>query len=168
MINKLDLLSKGWKASEIEEASKILEEAEDSKDHKVKTLDGLLIAVLGALMIANGFVCAQFLVPFIYILPAGFLIIISAVIGLIFSILFTLVIYDVEKIHHQHETNLFIAFIASGIVNFYLILEFTAQFGVKTKLTLTQNIYLIAGMYLAAFLIPHVIYQLRKKKFENI
>jgi hypothetical protein len=163
IINKLDLLSKGWNTSEIEHASKILEKAEGDKQSKFKFVDGLRITVLGALMIANGFICSELLVPFTYAIKNNFILIIAALIGFIFSMLFTLVIYDFEKIHHTQETNLFVAFIVSGAVNFYLILEFTAQFGVKTKLPLTHNIYVIAGTYLAAFLIPQLVYQIQKK-----
>jgi len=162
-IDKLGLLSKGWNISEIEHASEILAKAEgDSKDRS-KYVNGLRIVVLGLLMLANGFICSQLLVPFIYTLHTSLLLIIAAIVGFIFSMLFTLVIYDFERINHTHETNLFVAFIVSGIVNFYLILEFTAQFGIKTKLVLTQNIYLIAGTYLVAFLIPQLVYQMQKK-----
>jgi len=162
-INKLDLLSKGWNTSEIEHASQILAEAEGDKLGRTEFVDGLRIAVLGALMIANGFICSKLLVPFLFAISHNFIIILAAVIGFIFSLLFTVVIYDYDKIHHMHETKLFVAFIVSGIVNFYLILEFTAEFAVKTKLPVTNNIYVVAGTYLVAFLIPQVVYQLQKK-----
>lgn len=162
IINKLDLLSKGWKTSEIEQASRILEQAEDKKHNKTKIIDTLLLFVLGALMLANAFVCSALLVPFIYAINSGFILIVAAIVGFVFSVLFTLVIYDVEKIHHRHETKLFVAFIVNGLVNFYFLLEFSAQFGARTKLPLEYNIYLIAGTYLIAFLIPHVVYQTRK------
>jgi hypothetical protein len=163
IINKLDLLSKGWNTSEIEHASKILGEEEDSKG-RIKFVDMLRIFVLVLLMLANGFICSELLVPFVYVMPIIFLLMLAAIIGFAFSILFTLLVYDMEKINHKHETNLFIAFIASGIVNFYLIVEFAAQFGIKTKLPLTQNIYLIAGVYFIAFLIPQLTYQMTKKR----
>jgi len=162
-INKLDLLSKGWNTTEIEHASEILAKAEGDNKGKSKYVDWLRIVVLGLLMIANGFICSELLVPFIYALHSSLIFIIAAMIGFIFSMLFTLVIYDFERMHHNHETNLFIAFIVSGAINFYLILEFTARFGIKTKLPLTQNIYIIAGTYLVAFLIPQLVYQMQKK-----
>jgi hypothetical protein len=162
-IDKLDLLAKGWKASEIEHASKILEEAEGDKDSRTKTIDKLLFLVLGILMIGNGCVSAYMLAPFIYALNTNFIIIIASLVGFIFSILLTIIIYDIEKIHKKHEINLFIAFIANGVINFYLILEFTARFGAQTKLPLTSNIYLIAGTYLVTFLVPQIVYQIRKK-----
>ncbi len=159
-INKLDLLTKGWKASEIEHASKIIEEAEDKKDAKFKFIDVLLFTIMGSIMIANGFVSSMLLVPFIYATKIIFSIILAMIMGFIFSALLTFVIYDIERIHHKHETNLFIAFITSGVVNFYLILEFTARFGKTTGITLTENIFIIAGAYLIAFLIPHAIYRI--------
>jgi predicted neutral ceramidase superfamily lipid hydrolase len=163
IINKLDLLSKGWSTSEIEKASQILAEAENDKGKKIKIIDGLLIVVLGILMLVNGYVCSQILVPFIYGIQTNFILVLAAIIGFVFGALLTVVIYDVEKIHHRHETNLFIAFIVSGIVNFYFILEFTAQFGAKTHLPVLHNMYTLAGTYLIAFLAPHLVYQLTKK-----
>jgi len=161
-INKLDLLSKGWSTSEIDKASRILEKAEDSKHSRTKLIDRLLLVVLGILMLINGFVCSVLLVPFIYAVQSSFIVVIVAVVGFVFSALFTLLIYDIEKIHHKHETDLFIAFIVNGLVNFYFLLEFSAQFGARTKLPLMNNIYIIAGTYLLSFLIPHIVYQLRK------
>ena len=38
-IDKLDLLSKGWSVSEIEHASKIIEEAENKKHIVIRFLD---------------------------------------------------------------------------------------------------------------------------------
>jgi len=163
-INKLDLLSKGWNTSEIEHASRILEEAEDYKPKKNRIFDGFILIFLGVLMIANGFACSALLVPFIFAMQLGFVLVLAAIIGVIFSALFTIIIYDVEKIHKKHETNLFIAFIVNGIVNFYLILEFTAQFSAKTKLPPTHNIYLIAGTYFVAFLLPQIVYQMKKNR----
>jgi hypothetical protein len=163
-IDKLNLLSKGWKVSEIEHASQIIDEAENKKGTKIKFIDGLLLAVMGCVMLANGIVSAILLVPFIYATKLNLVLILSATIGFTFSILLTAIIYDIEQIHHKHETNLFIAFITNGVINFYLILEFTAKFGKTTGLTLTENIYLIAGAYLIAFIIPHAVYQMRKKR----
>jgi hypothetical protein len=168
---KVDLLAKGWNVSEVEQASQILEAAEGDSQGNAKFVDGLRIVVLGSLMIANGFICSKLLVPFMFAIPSNFILIIAAIVGFIFSMLFTLVIYDFERIHHAHETNLFVAFIVSGAVNFYLILEFTAQFGIQTKLPLTHNIYLVAGTYFVAFLIPQLVYQMQKRnqtKYGNI
>ncbi|MGV8141566.1 MAG: hypothetical protein ACP5NW_03955 [Candidatus Woesearchaeota archaeon] len=164
IINKLDLLSRGWKTSEIEKASQILAEAEDKKNGRVKIIDKMLLFVLGILMLANGLVCSAFLVPFIYVGKGLLVILLSVTVGFIFSALFTIIIFDIEKIHQKHETNLFIAYIVNGVVNFYLILEFTARFGATTKLPTPYNVYLIAGAYLVAFFIPQIVYQIIKRK----
>jgi hypothetical protein len=118
-------------------------------------------------MIVNGFVCSTLLVPFVYGLQSDVTLIITATIGVIFGALFTILIYDVEKIHRRHETNLFIAYIVNGIVNFYLILEFAARFGAETKLPLENNIYVVAGTYLLTFLAPQIMHRIHKKN-ENI
>lgn len=163
-INKLDLLARGWNTSEIDKASKIIEEAENNKHTKIKFIDGLLLAVIGAIMLANSIVSSVLLVPFIYAAEMSITLILSAVIGFVFSVLLTTIIYDIEKIHHKHENKLFVAFITNGILNCYLILEFAARFGKNTGLLLNQNIFIVIGVYLIAFLIPHALYQMRKRK----
>jgi hypothetical protein len=167
-INKLDLLAKGWSTAEINKASKILEEAENKKSEYNKFSDKLLFIIMGILMIGNGFVSSIILVPFIYTIKGNFIFIISGIIGVVFSALFTIVIYDMERIHHKHETNLFIAYIVNGLVNSYLIVEYTASFGLETKAPLTQNVYYIAGAYFLAFMIPQIIYQMSKKNEVDI
>jgi len=162
-MDKLSLLAKGWNAAEIEHASRIIEDAENTKKGKTKFIDNFLIVVLVSLMIVNGFVCSTFLVPFIYGLQSDVILIVAATIGVIFSAVFTIIIYDIEKIHQKHETNLFIAYIVNGIVNFYLILEFTARFGARTMLPLENNVYIVGGIYLLAFLAPQVIHRIRRK-----
>jgi uncharacterized membrane-anchored protein len=168
-MDKLDLLAKGWKVSEIEHASKILDEAERDKKGKTKFLENFLLIALASLMILNGFVCSTLLVPFIYGLYSDVILLVAATIGVVFSALFTIIIYDIEKIHQKHETNLFIAYIVNGVVNFYLILEFTARFGAQTNLPLENNVYIIAGTYLLAFLIPQIIHKVRRRNeiFDN-
>jgi uncharacterized membrane protein HdeD (DUF308 family) len=165
IINKLDLMSKGWKATEVEEASKIIEEAENKKNTKIKFFEGVLLFIMGILMLANGFVSSILLVPFIYTVKMTFFVAtLAALMGIVFSILFTILIYDIEKTHKKHETNLFIAFIVNGLLNFYLILEFSARFGISSKLNTPDNVYIIAGSYLIAFLTPQIIYQVEKRK----
>lgn len=163
-MDKLDLLSKGWKISEIEHASKILDNAEKNKKTHTRYIDNFLIVVLVSLMIVNGFVCSTLLVPFIYGLQSDVILIVAAVIGVIFSALFTIIIYDIEKIHRRRELNLLIAYIVTGLVNFYLILEFTARFGARTKLPLENNVYIVAGIYLFSFLAPQIIHRIRKRR----
>ena len=163
-INRMDLLAKGWKPSEIEQASKILANAEGDKHPKSKHIDKILILFLVALMLINCFICAVVLVPFIYAIQTQFILVIAALVGFIFSILFTLVIYDVERIHYRNETGLFITFIMTGFVNAYLIILFSERFGVGSKLSLNHNVYIIAAIYLMAFLMPNIVYQMRKKR----
>ena len=163
-IDTLDLLAKGWKPSEIDQASKIIADAEGDKHSRIKFIDGLLLFVLGALMLLNCFICSVVLVPFIYTITTQFIFVIVALVGFAFSILFTILIYDVEKIHRRHETNLFIAFIVTGIVNFYFLIQFSEIFGTESKLPLVHNIYIIASLYLITFLMPNIVYQARKNR----
>jgi len=163
-INKLDLLSKGWKASEIDHASRVIAHAEEHKHSRSKAIDKILIVVLAGLLLVNVFVCSAVIIPFIYAMHSSFVIVIVSLIAFIFSVLFTIAIYDVEKTHPRRELDLFIGFIITSLINFYFIIYFSGQFGTKSGLTLTHNIYVIASIYAAVFLIPHIVYQIRKNR----
>jgi len=161
-INKLDLLSKGWNTSEITKASDIIAEAEEKKHPKMKLFEKTLLISLVLLMLLNSFICAIVLVPFIYAIKTNFILILVAVIGLIFGTLFSIIINDVEKIKESHATNMLIAFVVSGIVNFYFIITFTKDFGSNSKIILSHNIYIIAIVYFMALIIPHLISHILK------
>ena len=163
-INKLDLLSKGWKTSEVETASDIIAKAEENRRSKNSIMDNMVIAFLGGLLLINVFICSAVIVPFVYAIPTSFATIIVAIIAFVFSILFTVVIYDVEKIHPKRSTDLSIGFVIAGLINFYFIIYFAEQFGAESKLAMGHNIYFIAAVYLGVFLIPHIIYRIRGKR----
>jgi hypothetical protein len=54
--------------------------------------------------------------------------------------------------------------ILSGILNFALIVFFANSFSIKYGLKLAHNIFVLAGIYLFAFLLPHVMYVLKYRK----
>jgi|GEM_PF-2018186 len=168
MINKLDLLGKGWNTSEIERASRILDEAEEKRHPKVGLFNRLLIVALIVLMLVNGFICSIVLVPFIYAITTSFIVVIAALIGFIFGVLFSILIFDIEKIHSKQEANLFVVLVANGLVGFYLIVKFSQEFGIKSGLQPNNNLYIIGAAYVLAFIAPHIVYEVRKHYGQSI
>ncbi|MGV8150428.1 MAG: hypothetical protein ACP5NV_01745 [Candidatus Woesearchaeota archaeon] len=156
-INKLDLLSKGWSVSEVDKASKIIEQAEDRKHIGIKFFDRTIYwALLFQLIIGNA-VCSAFIVPFLFVAHSEFIILISAVLGFGFGVFFSILIADITRGDNKYLKWLLITFVLSGILNFALISNISIEFANKTGLIMRHNPYLIAGIYLFAFLIPHMV-----------
>ena len=156
-INKLDLLSKGWSVSEIDKASKIIEQAEDKKHMGIKFLDNATYWALLILLLAGNAICSTFIVPFLFISHSEFIILISTFLGLGFGIFFSILIADITKGDSKYLKALLVTLVISGLINFGLISRISIEFANKTGLIMKHNPYLIAGIYLFAFLMPHIV-----------
>jgi len=163
-IDKLDLLRKGWSSAEIENASRIIQEAEDKKHVGIKFLDKSIYWALLFILIIASIVCSIFVTPFLFAIKSALLIIIVALLGFVFGVMFSILITDIEKIRRKNSRNLLMTLIFSGLVNFGLIINFAIDFSVRTGIPIRNNPYLIASIYLFAFLIPHIIMTIRKPK----
>lgn len=156
-INKLHLLSKGWSVSEIEGASSIIEDAENKKHIGIRFLDKTTYWTLLFLVILNNAVCSAFLIPFIFAVKGNFIIFIVTLLGFAFGTFFSILIANIQKTEERHLRSLIFALISSGVINFALISNISVDFSVLSGLELRHDPYLIAGIYLFAFLTPHAI-----------
>lgn len=156
-INKLDLLRKGWSNREIEHASSIIEEAENKKHIGEKFLDKTIYSALLFLLIVGNAVCSMFLIPFLFAFQGTFIIFIVTVFGFAFGVFFSILIADIRRTEKHSLGGLLFALIFSGIINFAFISNISIEFSARTMLPLRHNPYLIAGIYLFAFLTPHIV-----------
>lgn len=156
-IDKLHLLRKGWSTREVEDASAIIEEAENKKRIGAKFLDKTIYWALLFLLIVGNAICSAFLIPFIFAVNGNFIIFIITVFGFAFGMFFSILIADIRRTEKQSIGSLLFALILSGIINFALISRGSIEFSIRTLLPLRHNPYLIAGIYLFAFLTPHIV-----------
>lgn len=157
-IDRLNLLSKGWSVAEIEHASKIIADAESKKHLDVKFLDKNIYWALLVLLIIVNAVCAMVLIPFIFAIQTSFVIIIVALMGFIFGVLFSILIADIERTETRSRYRLITTLLVSGVVNFGLIMNFSTQFSLETGIALRHNPWIIGVIYLFAFVTPHVMF----------
>ncbi|MFA5796645.1 MAG: hypothetical protein WC916_01245 [Candidatus Woesearchaeota archaeon] len=162
-INKIDLLKKGWSADEINHASKIIADAENSKHIGIKYLDKSLFRALLFLLVIINIVTAIFLFPFIFIVKGEFVTILIALIGFIFGVLFTILIADIDRFDHTHHRTFIATFIISGIINLGIIIKVAQAVSIDKNIPAIHSPYILGGAYLVAFLIPYFMYLLLKK-----
>lgn len=163
-IDKIELLKKGWSTSEIDKASKIIEDAENKKHVGIKFLDKSIFWALLFLLIIINIVCTIVIVPFLFAIRNYSIDIIIAFLGFIFGVLFTVLIADIEKLEKSHHWTLVIVFVLSGVVNFGLLMNFINDFSQKSKLPLVHNAYIIGTIYITAFLIPYIVFLMKQSQ----
>ncbi|GIU69399.1 MAG: hypothetical protein KatS3mg002_0635 [Candidatus Woesearchaeota archaeon] len=162
-INKIDLLKKGWSIKEIEDASKIIQKAEDNKLLRAKVFDKTIYWASLFLIIVGNIICSTFLIPFAFALKGFAIVLIVAVTGFTFGVLFSILILDIIKTERQFMKGLLVTLLTSGIINFALISRVSIEFSLKTMLPLRYNPYIIAGIYLLSFLTPHIVVMITQK-----
>ena len=161
-INKLDLLSKGWTAQEVEKASKIIADAEDKKHETFKFIDHILYWSLLMLMLIGNTITAVLIIPFIFAIQSWFAAVIVIIIGLLFGVIISILIGDIDRVDIRYSKNLFMTLIFTALINMGLLAYFSYDFSTKTGLILVHNIYAIAAIYIVSFLAPHFVYMYRQ------
>ena len=163
-IDKLDLLSKGWSVSEIEKTSKIIDDAEKKSHVSTQFFNKSIFWILLVLLSIFNIVSSIVILPLLFAIRNYAVDLLVAIIGFIFGILFTILISDIERLDYKHHNTLLIVVIFTAIINFSLIINYVKDYTAKSGLKLVQNPILIAGIYLVAFLIPYIVFLIRKNQ----
>ncbi len=165
-IDKLDLLKKGWSTEEIAHAAAIIDEAEDKKHVGAQFLDKTVFGVALFVLVVLNIISAILLLPFLFTLQGGIVNVIIAIVGMVFGIIFTILIADIDRLNRAHHRAFLITFIVSGIINFAIITKFVQDISAKTTLPIIHNAYILGGTYIVTFLVPYGIYMIfeRRKK----
>ncbi len=114
----------------------------------------LVVAIIG-----NIFVSILF-IPFLLFLKGFPLYTIIIILGVVFGMLFNLLVKDIEYIDYRHHvvSGIFIPAIAA--VDFYYIVKVSNTIGSKLTNAPHQDPIMISVVYVLAFVAPYVIYKL--------
>jgi hypothetical protein len=172
---KQRLLEKGWTQEEVDKTLHIITSPEKEAKHiEYKRGMNFIVywLVLLVLTIAN-FMISVILVPFLLVFKPLQLEITVAVLGLVFGLLFNHLILNIEHVRaRQHyAAAIFIPVIA--ILNIFIMVAVANGLSanltrVGGNFTVHTNPYVVAMIYVAAFLIPYVFslvrYALQKRR----
>ena len=89
------LEKKGWRKKEIVRAVGIIRNAKQNKPHDIKFLEERIYWVLLAVIIAANFAISIALIPVLIALNGAFLYLVLMVLGIVFGLLFELVIRSI-------------------------------------------------------------------------
>src|SRR3989339_146879 len=162
--NKLKYANKGWSTSEIDHACSIIDSAETNKKHSRVIFDKTIYLTLLFLLIIGNMLISALLIPFLFAFKGDSIILLVTFFGFVFGVFFSILIADINKHENKNDLKLIFTLILSGILSFILIIVLSFESSRLTGLTLAHSPYLVAGIYLFAFLTPHIMLIIENNK----
>ena len=160
---KEKLISRGWAEEEAEKAHNIIHSEEKRLKHIKYNVSMSFVVywtVLLVLTLAN-FVVSILLIPFLLILKPVLLELIVATLGLIFGLLFNLVIRDIEHVEIKHHLMAAVFIPAVAIINIFVVVSVANSIAERIKIPLEQNPVFTSVIYVVMFLLPYGFSSLR-------
>ncbi len=160
MRNLIDRLEKrGWKKKELIKVVNIIKKAKQNKTKDNLFLEKRIYWILLVVIIAANFAISIALLPLLIALKGILLYFVIVIVGVVFGLLFELVIRSVEHLEKQHY--LFLAFLIPSIAlaNIFIITKISNDLASTLSLKNFQNPIIIAVIYAVSFVLPYIIYR---------
>ena len=153
------LEKRGWSKKEISKAVTIIKKAKQDKPEDVKFLDKRIYWILLAVVIAANFAISVALIPILMALRGFLLYFVVSTSGIVFGLLFELVIRSIEHLEKKHHLLLAILIPLIAIVNIFVITRVSNNLAATLNLTNFQNSLIVAIVYAVSFVSPYIIYR---------
>ena len=157
LIKRLE--KKGWSKKEIENAVDIIKNTKENKPKDVKSLDKRIYWILLIVIITANFAISIALIPVLIALRGTLLYSILVLLGIVFGLLFEIVIRSIEHLEKRHHIFLAILIPLIALVNIFIISNFSNRLTKVLNLANIQNSMIIALVYAASFVLPYVVYR---------
>ena len=160
MKNLIQRLEKrGWKKREIIKAVSIIQDVKKNKTKDNLFLEKRVYWILLVIIMAANFAVSIALIPVLMALKGAFLYFVVIILGVVFGLLFELVIRSVEHLEKRHHVILAFLIPLTAIVNVFIISNISNSLTRTLNLTNMHNSIVIAVVYAASFVLPYVIYR---------
>lgn len=153
------LEKKGWSKKDIGRASEIIHNAKQLKTPETRFLEKRVYWVLLFVIIAGNFAVSVALVPALLVLKGVFLYIIIIILGIVFGLLFEIVIRGIEHLEKGHHMLLSILIPATALANFFVVSNMSNNLARELSLATVHNSLVIAAAYSASLALPYIIYR---------
>ena len=160
MRNLVERLEKrGWKKRDIAKTLSIIKKAKQNKGKDIIFLEKIIYWILLMLVISANFAISVALVPILIALKGMLLYSVIIILGLIFGLLFELVIRSIEHLEKHHH--LFLAFLIPliALANVFVVSNISNNLTTILGLTNLHNSLVIAIVYSVSFVLPYIIYR---------
>ena len=153
------LEKRGWSKREITKAVKIIKKAKQNKPIDISFLEKRIYWILLVVVVAANFAISIALVPILIALRGIFLYLIIIMLGIIFGLLFELVIRSIEHLESKHHMFLSILIPLVALGNIFSISKISNDLAKTLNLTNIHNSAIIALVYAISFVLPYIVYR---------
>lgn len=160
MRNLVDRLEKGgWSRKDIIKAVEAIKNAKKNKTKDTAFIEKRIFWILLVIIIAANFAVSVALLPLLVALKGMLLYAVIIILGIVFGLLFELVIRGMEHLERQHH--LFLAFLipAVALVNVFIMSNTSNNLVQMLGLENAHNSLVISIIYAASFVLPYVVYR---------
>lgn len=153
------LEKRGWEKKEISKAVEIIHNAKQLKSAENSFLGKRIYWVLLIIIIAANFAISIALIPVLIALSGMRLYFIVAMLGVIFGLLFELVIRSIEHLEKRHHIFLAVLIPFIALINLFIITNISNNFMTKLDLANLHNSFIVSTAYAVSFVLPYIIYR---------
>lgn len=160
MRNLVDRLEKrGWSRKDILKTIDIIKNAKKNKAKDIVFIERRIFWILLVLIIAANFAVSVALLPLLIALSGILLYAAIIVFGIIFGLLFELVIRSMEHLEKQHHLFLAVLIPVVAVLNIFIISNTSNRLARTLNLTNIHNPLIISVIYAVSFVLPYIIYR---------
>ncbi len=160
MQNLIKRLEKsGWGRNDINKAVNIMQNAKQNKTRDIISFDKNVYWILLAIIVVANFAISIALVPVLVTLGGIFLYFIMILLGLVFGLLFELVIRSIEHLEKRHHLILVFLIPLVALINMFIVARMSNSLKITMSLKNANEPIILSIFYAAAFVMPYIIYR---------
>jgi hypothetical protein len=158
------LQKRGWKSQEIEKAVGIIQKAKQNKTKDNLFLEKRVYWVLIAVIVAANFSIALAMMPLLVALKAPALYTIMIILGIVFGLLFELVIRSMEHLKKKHHIALGLIIPIIALASAFFISRTSNSIGSAFGINNFHQPAVVGIVYAASFAAPYIFCRFVLKK----
>jgi len=157
LVNRLE--KRGWSKKEIIKAVEIIRNAKQNKSKDAIFIEKRIYWILLIITIVANFAISVALMPILMSLKGIFLYFIIITLGIVFGLLFELVIRSIEHLEKRHHQLLVIFIPLIALANIFIISKISNNLTSTLGLANLHDTTTIALVYAASFVLPYIVYR---------
>ena len=157
LIKRLE--AKGWSKKDIIEAVDIIKNAKENKTKASLFLEKKIYWILLVIISVANFAIAVALIPILIALNGFVLYAIIIIIGVVFGLIFEIVIRSMEHLEKKHHIFLVLLIPSIALVNVFFMASMSNTLSKILSLRNIQNQTIISLIYAASFVLPYIVYR---------
>ena len=160
-----NLRKKGWSNEEIEKTIDIMDSEEKQQKHvqMKKDMNKVIYWTVLLVLTIGNFLISIIMIPFLLLLETYQVEVIVITIGLVFGLLFNLIIRDIEHIEPKHHLGAAVFIPALAIINIFVMVSVANSFSARLSLETSKNPVVVSLFYIGAFILPYVLSSLKSR-----